>query len=61
MWATFKVLIEFVITLLLLYIWYFGCKAHEISAPRPEIDPHPLHWAVKSYPLDLEGSPWKDS
>ena len=37
----FKSLLNFVPELLLLYVFSFGCKACEISAPWPEIEPTP--------------------
>lgn len=35
----------------------FGHGAYEVLPPWPGIESTPLHWKVKSYPLDHEGSP----
>ena len=42
MWTVFKVFIEFVAILLLLYVLFFPCKARGILAPRPGIELAPF-------------------
>ena len=49
MQTTFKVFLEFVTILLLLFMFYFfGHEACRILAPQSGIEPAPLHWKVKS-------------
>ena len=48
MWTPFKVFIEFLTILLLFNVLIFGPEACEISAPRPRIEPSPLHWKAES-------------
>ena len=36
---------------------FFGGEACRILAPGQASSPHPLHWKVKSEPLDFQGSP----
>ena len=40
---------------------FFGGKAYRLLAPQPGIKLNPLHWKVKSSPLDHQGSPSPDS
>ena len=43
MWTIFKVFIEFVTTLFLYFVWFFGREACGILGPRPGIKPaHPI-------------------
>ena len=48
MWTIFKVFIEFVTTLPLFYLLFFGHKAGRILSPRPGIEPATLYWKAKS-------------
>lgn len=60
MWIIFKVFIEFVTILLLVYVFmgfffFFGQEACGILGPRSGMEP--LYWRAKSYPLDSQWSP----
>ena len=58
MWTIFKVFIEVVTALLLLFMFWFLAGRHRGSQlPRQGSNPHPLHWKAKSQPLDRQGSP----
>ena len=49
MWTIFQVFIEFVTILLLFYVLVFLATRHVGSyLPDQELNPHPLHWKVKS-------------
>ena len=56
-WITFKVFIESVTLLLLLYGWFFGHKAQEILVPSSGIEPTHSALEREVYPMDLQGSP----
>ena len=52
-WIIFKVFVEFVTALLLLFIfWFFGHDAGGILAPDQGSNMHPLQEKAKSKPLD---------
>ena len=51
----FKVFIECVATLLLLFTLSFGLEVRTVIAPQPGIEPTP-QWKAKSEPLDCPGS-----
>ena len=54
----FKAFVEFVTILLLFYVFWVLAKRHVRSQlPEEGANPHPLHWKVKSYPLNHQGSP----
>ena len=47
MWTTFKVFIEFV-TMLLLLFFFFNILVFWHSFPNQGLNPRPLHWKAKS-------------
>ena len=59
MWTNFKVFIDLTTTLLLLFMfWVFlAVRCVGFLASGPGIKPTPLHWKVKSKPLDNQGGP----
>ena len=58
MYIIFKVVIEFITILFLLYVLvFFGPEAGGILAPQLGIESAPLHWQAESQPLDHQGSP----
>ena len=58
MWTIFKVIIEFVTILLVVYVLIFLAISHVGSSlPDQGSNLHPLPWQAKSQPLDHEGSP----
>ena len=56
MQTLFKVFIECVTTLLLLFMFSFGLEAHVVIAPQSGIEPTPSAMEAKSEPLDCPGS-----
>ena len=61
MWTIFKVLIEFVTTLLLFYVLFFLATRHMwdlSSLTRDQTRMHSLHQKAKSSLLDCRQSPW---
>ena len=55
---SFKVCIEFVTMLLLFYVLVFLAVRHVgCQLPEQGLNPHLLHWKVKSEPLDPQESP----
>ena len=58
MWTILKVSTTFITTLLLFLCFRFLASRHVGSyLPDQELNLHPLHWKVKSEPLDCRGSP----
>lgn len=56
MWTVFKVLVEFVMTLLVSY-GFLAVRHAGSYLPDEGLNLHVLHWKAKSKPLDLLGSP----
>ena len=47
MWTIFKVFIEFVIILFKFYVLVF-LAMRQVELPNQGVNPHPLHWKMKS-------------
>ena len=50
MWTIFKIVIEFVTIFVsvFLYVLLFGWEACGVLGPQQGLNPHPLHWKVRS-------------